>query len=284
MRTYSYYPGCSLESTACEYDASVRAVFRALEVELREIEDWNCCGASSAHSMDPMLALALPARNLALAQEAGFDVVMPCAACFNRHKTADYELRSDPSRRKELEQLVGFSYQGNIAVRPLLEVVACQIGLKRVSERVRQPLRGLKAVAYYGCLLVRPPQVTQFENPENPTLMNELLTVLGAQALPWSYATECCGGGLSLTKSDVAARLVSRLAEKAREAGAEAIVTSCPLCQVNLELRQRDQAKMPIFYFTELMGLAFGLPESDSWWGKHLINPRPLVQTMVVGD
>lgn len=284
MSTYSYYPGCSLESTACEYDASVRAVFRALEVELREIEDWNCCGASSAHSMDSMLALALPARNLALAQEAGFDIVMPCAACFNRHKTADYELRSDPSRRKELEQLVGFSYEGNIAVRPLLEVVACQIGLKRVAERVRQPLRGLKAVAYYGCLLVRPPQVTQFENPENPTLMNELLTVLGAQALPWSYATECCGGGLSLTKSDVAARLVSRLAEKAREAGAEAIVTSCPLCQVNLELRQRGQEKMPIFYFTELMGLAFGLPETDGWWGKHLINPRPLVQMMAVGD
>jgi heterodisulfide reductase subunit B len=284
MSTYSYYPGCSLESTACEYDASVRAVFRALEVELREIEDWNCCGASSAHSMDSMLALALPARNLALAQEAGFDIVMPCAACFNRHKTADYELRSDPSRRKELEQLVGFSYEGNIAVRPLLEVVACQIGLKRVAERVRQPLRGLRAVAYYGCLLVRPPQVTQFENPENPTLMNELLTVLGAQALPWSYATECCGGGLSLTKSDVAARLVSRLAEKAREAGAEAIVTSCPLCQVNLELRQRGQEKMPIFYFTELMGLAFGLPETDGWWGKHLINPRPLVQMMAVGD
>lgn len=277
MNAYTYYPGCSLESTACEYDASVRAVFRALGVELHELEEWNCCGASSAHSVNPLLALALPARNLALAQPLGYDLVMPCAACFNRHKSADYEMRHDPKRRKELEEIVGFTYQGNVAVRPLLEVLTVGVGFERISERVTRPLEGLKAVGYYGCLLVRPPEVTQFENPENPRLMNQLLETLGAEAVEWSYATECCGGGLSLTKSSVAARLVNRLAERAREAGAAAIVTSCPLCQINLEMRQSGEHKLPIFYFTELMGLAFGLPEAESWWSKHLIDPRPLL-------
>jgi len=162
MTAFTYYPGCSLESTASEYDASVRAVFKALQVELNEIEDWNCCGATSAHSLDPLLALALPTRNISLAQAAGKDIVMPCAACFNRHKTADYELRHDPQKRAQLEQIIGFTYQGNIAVRPILDVIVTQIGLKSVAERVVRPLRGLKAVGYYGCLLVRPPRVTQF--------------------------------------------------------------------------------------------------------------------------
>ena len=281
MTAFTYYPGCSLESTASEYDASVRAVFKALQVELNEIEDWNCCGATSAHSLDPLLALALPTRNISLAQAAGKDIVMPCAACFNRHKTADYELRHDPQKRAQLEQIIGFTYQGNIAVRPILDVIVTQIGLKSVAERVVRPLRGLKAVGYYGCLLVRPPQVTQFENPENPQWMNQLISVLGAEAVPWSYATECCGGGLTLTKSDIAARLVSNLADHAREAGAQTIVTSCPLCQLNLEMRQREDPKIPIFYFTELIGLAFNLTEASGWWKKHLINPIPLLDEVL---
>jgi len=281
MTAFTYYPGCSLESTASEYDASVRAVFKALQVELNEIEDWNCCGATSAHSLDPLLALALPTRNISLAQAAGKDIVMPCAACFNRHKTADYELRHDPQKRAQLEQIIGFTYQGNIAVRPILDVIVTQIGLKSVAERVVRPLRGLKAVGYYGCLLVRPPRVTQFENPENPQWMNQLISVLGAEAVPWSYATECCGGGLTLTKSDIAARLVSNLADHAREAGAQTIVTSCPLCQLNLEMRQREDPKMPIFYFTELIGLAFNLTEASGWWKKHLINPLPLLDEVL---
>jgi heterodisulfide reductase subunit B len=284
MNAYTYYPGCSLESTACEYDASVRAVFKALDIELHELEEWNCCGASSAHSVNPLLALALPARNLALAQPLGYDLVMPCAACFNRHKSADYALRHDPKRRKELEEIVGFTYEEKIAVRPLLEVLTVGVGFERIRQRVVYPLEGLKAVGYYGCLLVRPPEVTQFENPENPCLMNQLLQTLGAEAVEWSYATECCGGGLSLTKSSVAARLVNRLAERAQEAGAAAIVTSCPLCQINLEMRQSKDQKMPIFYFTELMGLAFGLPEVEKWWSKHLIDPRPLLAELSVSQ
>jgi heterodisulfide reductase subunit B len=248
---------------------------------LHELEDWSCCGASSAHSLNRALSLALPARNLAIAQEAGRDVIMPCAACFNRHKTADHEMRTNEERRALIEETVDFQFNEAVNVRPLLDVVGNAIGLEQLKAQVTRPLTGLKVVSYYGCLLVRPPEVTQFENPEHPTLMNELLTALGADARPWSYATDCCGGGLALTRSDVATRLVNRLAERAREAGAEAIVTSCPLCQMNLEMRQEDSGQeMPIFYFTELTGLAFGLDEARSWWGKHLIDPTGLLQTL----
>ena len=278
---FSYYPGCSLHSTASEFDDSVKAVFTALDVKLHELDDWSCCGASSAHSLNRALSLALPARNLAIAQEAGHDVVMPCAACFNRHKAADHEMRTNEERRALIEETVGFQFNATVGVRPLLDVVCNAIGLERLKARVTRPLTGLKAVSYYGCLLVRPPEVTQFENPEYPTLMNQVLTALGADARPWSYATECCGGGLALTRSDVAGRLVKRLAERAREAGAEAIVTSCPLCQINLEMRQEGGGQeMPVFYFTELTGLAFGLDKARSWWGKHLIDPTRLLQTL----
>jgi heterodisulfide reductase subunit B len=281
---FSYYPGCSLHSTASEYNASVQAVFSALGVGLHELEDWNCCGATSAHSLNRSLALALPARNLAIAQRAAMDVVMPCAACFSRHKNADYVLRNDSDKRAFLEKTLSFSFTGNVAVRPLLDVVGNTIGLEQVKSLVKKPLKGLKAVGYYGCLLVRPHEVTQFENPENPTLMNRLLEALGADVRSWSYATECCGGGLTLTRPNVAARLVNRLADRAREAGADTIVTSCPLCQMNLEMRQDNSSpKMPVFYFTELMGLAFGLTQVKGWWNKHLINPARLLNTINLG-
>lgn len=282
---FSYYPGCSLHSTAAEYDASVQAVFVALDVTLHELEDWTCCGASSAHVVSHSLALALPARNLALAQPAGRDLVMPCAACFNRHQVAAHTLRHDPAQREKIEAAVGFTFTDSVAVRPLLDVVVNEIGLERVAARVRQPLTGLKVVGYYGCLLLRPPQITGFDDPEHPVLMGELLRALGAEVQPWSDATECCGGGLALTRPDVAARLVGRLAERAREAGAEAMVTSCPLCQVNLEMRQNGgNPPLPIFYFTELMGLAFGLPEAKAWWKKHLIDPSEITKRLEIRD
>jgi heterodisulfide reductase subunit B len=277
--TYSYYPGCSLHSTGLEYGLSTRAVFNELELGLVELEGWNCCGASSAHALDHTLSLALPARNLALAQEAGYDLVAPCAACFNRMKSADYTLRSDPATRAEIESIVGFQYTGAISVRPVLAVIYEDYGAQAIAARVRKSLNGLKVVPYYGCLLVRPPGVTQFDDPNHPRVMAALLTAIGTEVKPWSNATDCCGAGLSLSRADVVKKLVSRLAERAREAGADALVTACPLCQVNLEMRQTSEPKMPSFYFTELLGLAFGLPEVGKWWSKHLIDPRPLLQS-----
>lgn len=279
MTEYAYYPGCSLHSTAKEFNQSVHAVFQALGLNLQELEDWNCCSASSGHSLNRDLSLALPSRNLAIAQELGRDVIMPCAACFNRHKTAQHALRNQPEKRQMIEEAVGFQFEDKVEILAPLEVIGEQVGLQQVSDRVKRLLAGLKVVDYYGCLLVRPAEVTQFENPDNPVLMRHILESLGVEVMTWSEATDCCGGGLALTKPKVAGRMVQRLADRAREAGAAAIVTSCPLCQLNLEMRQGKEP-LPIFYFTELIGLAFGLPEADSWWKKHLIDPMPLLKQL----
>ena len=282
--TYSFYPGCSLHSTGLEYGLSTRAVFGRLGLELDELHDWNCCGASSAHALDHRLSLTLPARNLALAQAAGRDLVIPCAACYSRTRAADRVLRTDPALREQIEAAVGFEFTGAIAVRPLLGVLYEDYGPARVRAEVRRPLTGLKLVTYYGCLLVRPPEVAQFDDPDDPHVMADLLRAAGAEVRPWSHATDCCGGGLSLSRSDVVYGLVTRLAERAREAGADALVTACPLCQVNLEMRQTGPARMPAFYFTELIGLALGVPEAKQWWPKHLIDPRPLLRSAGLAD
>lgn len=277
---YAYYPGCSQHSTGLEYGLSTEAVFEHLGLRLHEIPDWNCCGASSAHALNPKLALALPARNLAIAQESGKDLIIPCAACYSRVKAADYALRHDAQARADIQSAVGFEYTGQTAVRPVLAVLYEDVGTEAIAHRARRPLSGLKLVTYYGCLLVRPPRVAQFDDPENPQVMGALLRAAGAEVLPWSYATDCCGAGLSLSRSDVVCRLVGRLAERAREAGADALATACPLCQVNLEMRQSGKQRLPSFYFTELLGLAFDLPQARRWWPKHLIDPRPLLTSL----
>lgn len=275
---YSYYPGCSLHSTGLEYGQSTREVFRALEFELAELDGWNCCGASSAHALNRTLAYALPARTLALAQAMGRELVTPCAACFNRLKQADHALKSEPELRAEIESVVGFQYSGEVAIRPVLAVLFEDVPASRLVELVKFPLNGLKVVPYYGCLLVRPPQVTRFDDPDHPQVMTKLLCSIGAEVMDWSHATDCCGAGLSLGRPDVVQGLVGRLVERAREAGAQALVTACPLCQMNLEMRQTGPDKMPAIYFTELLGLAFGLPEAKKWWPKHLIDPRPVLR------
>ena len=284
IRTYVYFPGCSQHSTGLEYGLSTEAVFKHLGLELAELPDWNCCGASSAHALSHTLAIALPARNLALAQEMGTELVTPCAACFNRMKGADYALRNDEKTRGEIENLVGFSYTGQVRVRPVMGALFDDYGPEQIASQVKRPLKGLKVVPYYGCLLVRPPQMTQFDDPDNPQVMAELLRAAGAEVLEWSHATDCCGAGLSLSNSELVQNLVGKLAARAREAGAEALATGCPLCQVNLEMRQTSEPKMPAFYITELLGLAFGISESKKWWRKHLIDPQPVLRSIGLLD
>ena len=278
--SYVYYPGCSQHSTGLEYGLSTQAVFTRLGMVLEELPDWNCCGASSAHALSHTLALALPARNLALAQTRGSDFVTPCAACFNRMKGADFAMRTDPGMRANLEKMLGFTYSGQMRIRPVMGVLYDDYGPQRITEQVKRPLAGLKVVAYYGCLLVRPPQVVQFDDPDNPQVMRRILQALGAEVMDWSHATDCCGAGLSLSRADLVQNMVGKLAERAREAGAEAFVTGCPLCQVNLEMRQTKPAKLPAFYITEVVGLALDIPEADKWWRKHLIDPRPLLHSV----
>jgi heterodisulfide reductase subunit B len=278
--SYSFYPGCSLHSTGIEYRSSTTASFAHLGLQLDELPEWNCCGASSAHFFSHTLAITLPARNLRLAQEAGKDLAIACAACYNRLRAADRAMRLDPQMREKIENVVGFTYDHPVRIRPTLAVLAEDLGWEKIGAQVKQPLLGLKVVAYYGCLLVRPPEISGFDDPDNPQVMPGLLRALGAEVMPWSNATDCCGAGLSLSRSDVVRGLVGRLAGRCLEAGAQAFATACPLCQVNLEMRQPQAEKIPSFYFTELLGLALGLPQAQGWWGKHLIDPRPLLRSL----
>ena len=303
-RRYAFYPGCTLHSTGVEFGVSTGLVCEALGLELVEIPDWNCCGASSAHSMDHTLFLALPARNLARAQEvdlgpaspgATLDLAIPCAACYSRTAAADLALQQDGAFRAQMESVLGFEYQGRVRPHSLLDIVANDLSREVLSAQVVQPLAGLKVVSYYGCLLVRPPAYTgRWDDPEHPQSMDYVLGLLGAEVVPWSYGVDCCGGSLTLNRSDVVVHLVDRLARAAREAGAEALVTACPMCMANVDGRQLyrdgpplprppkpDYQPLPIFYFTELMALAYGLPLGKVW-GKHLVDPRPLLKGLAL--
>jgi heterodisulfide reductase subunit B len=205
---------------------------------------------------------------------------MPCAACFNRHKAAQFEIRHDPQHKSDVDKAIGYDYQDVVQVNTLTETILKHVGAEGVRAKVKKPLSGLRVVAYYGCLLTRPPQVTEAEHPENPTDMDELLTALGAEVVDWSYKTLCCGAAHALTRPDIVRSLSGNLIHHARQAGAEAIAVACPLCHMNLDTRQMQleyHESMPILYFTQLMALALGLPDKATAFNKNVVDPRPLL-------
>jgi heterodisulfide reductase subunit B len=281
-KAVAYYPGCSLESTATEFDHSSRAVCEALEMNLIEPRGWLCCGSSPAHKADPDYALRLPMENLSLIEQSGFqEVTMPCAACFNRHKAAQFEVRQHPDRKSEMDDMLGYNYQDTVHVTTLSESIYHHVGPEGVAQKVKKSLGDLKLVTYYGCLLTRPPQITEVEHPENPTDLDDLMEALGAQVQDWSYKTSCCGAAHSLSRPDIVINLSRNLINHAREAGADVMVVACPLCHMNLEARQMQMdldEPMPILYFTQIMALALGLPEKDAVFQKNLVDPRPFLK------
>jgi heterodisulfide reductase subunit B len=278
-KAIAYYPGCSLDSTATEFNRSTKAVCEALGMNLIEPKGWMCCGSSAAHRADSDLALQLPLQNLALIEQSGFqEVTMPCAACFNRHKVAQFEIRHEEG----IGEVNGYKYQDSVRVTTVTQALLENVGADGVADRVQKPLEGLRIVCYYGCLLTRPPQVTEAENPENPTDMDEVVAALGAEVIDWSYKTQCCGAAHSLTRPDIVLSLSSNLVDHARAAGADAIAVACPLCHTNLDARQFQmdvEEAMPVLYFTQLMALALGLPEKDAALQKNLTDPRPLLRS-----
>ncbi len=276
---YTYYPGCTSKTTAVEFGLSTEAVCEALDIELMELDDWNCCGASSAHSIDHQLAMTLPGRNVALAQDAGLDMVIPCPACYQHCRDADLKMRDDPDWREEMEEILNFHYEGQALPRHLLEVLSNDLEKEEIREKVTKPLKGLKVASYYGCVLVRPPEVTGWDDPEHPVTMDQLMAELGAEIIDWSYKVDCCGASFTLSRSEVVTVLSTKIVEGAFEAGADCIASACGMCQINLDTRQApSQQKMPIFYFTELMALAFELPGVKKWLSKHSVDPRPLLK------
>ncbi len=281
-KAIAYYPGCSLHSTSKEFNDSTEAVCQALDMKLIEPKGWVCCGSSAAHKSDTEAALRLPMKNLSLIEQNGFtEVTMPCAACFNRHKVAQFEIGHDQARKELVDEEIGYSYQNSVHVSTLSEAILNHVGVDGVAERVQKPLAGLRVVSYYGCLLTRPPEATGVEHPENPTDLDALMGALGAEVVDWSYKTCCCGAAHSLTRPDIVVKLSGGLIAHAQEAGADAIVVACPLCHMNLDTRQSQmdmEETLPILYFTQLMAVALGLPEKEAALNKNVTDPRPLLK------
>lgn len=277
--TFSYYPGCTLHSSAREYDISAHLSCEALGVELKELEGWACCGASSAHSTNELLALSLPARDLNAAAKVGLPLVAPCAMCFSRLKISARELQ-DADTRKTINEIIGQEVQSTVPVVHLLEV----IDSKLESIPVKKPLEGLKVACYYGCLLVRPKETVAIDDAENPQIMDRLMEKLGAEPVRWGFKTECCGTSMPLARPDMVLKLCYRLLAQAKQAGADCIAVACPECHLNLDMHQKeiraeysDDVDIPVFYFTQLLGLALGFSAHQLHLNKHLTDTTPLL-------
>ncbi|MBE3589045.1 MAG: CoB--CoM heterodisulfide reductase iron-sulfur subunit B family protein [Thermoanaerobacteraceae bacterium] len=280
---FAYYPGCSLDSSAREFDLSTRAVSKHLGIEYVEVPDWSCCGASPGHSTSQLLALSLAARNLALAESTGLDVTAPCAACYHRLALACHELTGNQELREEVNQITGRPFNATIKVRSILEVIT-SVGLEEIAARVVRPLTELKIAAYYGCLLVRPRSI-QVDDPENPQIIEKIMAAIGAQTVHWSHKTECCGASLAVSNEEVAIPMVFRILKAASLAGANCLVSACPLCHFNLDMRQGKVNQtlgtdfhLPVFYFTQLLGVAMGLDSRDLSLNTHFVDTAQVLK------
>ena len=285
---YAYYPGCSLHSTGSEYDVSFRAVCEKIGIEIEEIKGWICCGTSPAHSSSKLLSLALPFENLCLADKMGMtDVVAPCASCFARLRTAAFEASEDPELAGQISEALNKPLPKSMNILSPIEIFHGREGL---GDTVTKDLSGLKVACYYGCLLTRPSKIMQFDECEYLMAMDELLGSMGITTLDWSYKTECCGGALAMTRTDVVLKLTHDILEEAKVVGANAIAVACPLCHVNLDTRQEEVEQeysvkygLPIFYFTELMALALGVPSDNLGLKKHFVGTDELLSAVCEG-
>jgi len=284
--TLAYYPGCSLQGTSREFGESFLAVVEALHIEMTEIDDWNCCGASSAHPVSRDLGVALPARNLALAAEMGADeLVAPCAACYSRLAAAQYHLAADTDLAARMPGILGRPLPPALRIHNVVDLLALHAPRieELVAARVDPPLlKDLRVAAYYGCLLVRPNEVTGFDDAEQPTTMEAVIGAAGASPVAWNMAVECCGGAFSISRTQSVVRLGRRIVADARAHGAQAIAVACPLCHTNLDLRQaamtgRGKEPLPVLYITELVGLAVGLSPAELGIKRHFVDAAPLL-------
>ena len=279
---YAYYPGCSLHSTGSEYDVSFRAVCDKLGIDIEEVKGWVCCGTSPAHCTSRLLSLALPFENLCQANKMGMtDIVAPCAACFARLRTAIYEAAEDPEIATQISEVLESPLPESMNVLSPLEIFCNEAN---IGDAVKRQLPDLKVVCYYGCLLTRPSKVMQFDECEYPMAMDNLLRSVGISTLDWSYKTDCCGGALALSRTDVVRKLTHDILEEAKAVGANAIAVGCPLCHANLDTRQGEVEQeygtrygIPIVYFTQLMGLALGVPLNKLGFQKHFVSADALL-------
>ena len=282
---YAFFPGCSLHATAVDYDESARAVASALGIELVEVPNWSCCGSTPAHCTDEVLATALPLKNMIAAKTVADELAVCCAACFSRFKFAQKHLEEKEHIRAKVSEILPVEEIEGMKVRHLLDILSQDVGVEKIAEAKQHDL-DMKVVCYYGCLLTRPPKVTEFDDPEDPHSMDDLLTAAGLETIPWPFKTECCGATFSLTRTEIVLRLTAEILQMAKEAGADCISVACPLCHANLDMRQEDVEKklgvkyaIPVFYFTQLLGLSFGLDAKELGIGRAMVDSKELLAT-----
>ncbi len=272
-----FYPGCSLDGTSREYNESVQALAKAFGLELAEVKDWNCCGATAAHSMDKLLSLSLPARILALAEQQGLtELVIPCASCYNRLCMAQHELAENPALREQVSETIGMPYFGSVKLLNVIQMIDSYV-VPKLAEKVTQPF-AREVACYYGCLLVRPHKVLKFDRLEDPQSMDNLMRLIGATPIDWAFKTECCGAGLSVSRTDVVARLSGEILRDADDRGAKAVIVACPMCHSNLDMRRPDANRylhrsidVPVLYITQAIGLAIGLKPIELGLNRHFV-------------
>jgi heterodisulfide reductase subunit B len=291
MKKYAYFPGCSLEKMARSYHESAMAATRALDIELEEIEDWNCCGATTYFHIDELLAHTLCARNLALAEKLNADVVAPCSGCYKNLYSTRKHMMHEPDLAQHINDALAeddLKFAGTSQVRHLLDVMVRDVGVEEIKKRVRKPLTGLKVAPYYGCQILRPRK--DHEDIERPQFFEELLSAIGADPVDYLLKARCCGGALLITNRTAALSMVRNLLENAVQSGAAMIVTACPLCQVNLECYQTQvnsefgtNLRIPVLYFTQLVGLALGIAPGRLGIGSELVSVTPALASAASG-
>ncbi len=285
---YAFYPGCSLEGTARDFGESTRAVCAALGIEIEDVPDWVCCGATPGHAQSEALGVALSVRTMLNARQISPTMMVQCAACYNRAKVSNEMMRTRPQLRAKVEDAIGESYAGDVEVVHMLEVLDRQLGVERIAEQIKRPLKGLKLACYYGCLLVRPPKIMNFDDAENPTIMERILAPTGAELInDWSHKVECCGAAFAMARTDVVVRCVNDIVAAARAVGADALVVACPLCQANCDMRQSEANKafgtdhsLPVLYYTQVLGLALGLEPKQLGLQRMMVSADRLLRQL----
>lgn len=272
-----FYPGCSLKGSSREYTESVIALAKAFGIELREVSDWNCCGATAAHNLNKELSLALPARILALAEKEGItEIVVPCAACYSRLSTTQFELNNHTELKEKVVESLGMKYNGTVKILNVIQMLDKYI-TPDLERRIINPYLH-KVACYYGCLLVRPKEIVEFDRVEDPQSMDVLMKKIGADPIDWAYKTECCGGGLSVSRTGTVGRLSGEIVRDATDRNAEAIIVACPMCHSNLDMRRPainkylgKNVSTPVLYITQAIGLAIGLDRKSLGLERHFV-------------
>jgi heterodisulfide reductase subunit B len=285
MSQYSYFPGCSLKSSAVAYDLSLRAISASLGIELIELEDWNCCGTTAYSSIERLESICVPCRNLALAEKKGLDLVTPCTACYRTFERVHSHLKLYPFLKPKVDRVLaaaGLEYHGKVKVRHLVDVLLNDVGVEAIASKVVSPLHGLKVAPYYGCLLVRPR--VAYDDSENPQSLDGLLQSLGAEVMPFPEKGRCCAGSLVISNVGLALSLIVRILESAHSNGAECIVTVCPLCQLNLDAYQGminskfgTKYKLPIVFLSQLLGTSLGMEPKTLGFEKAIVSAEKML-------